>query len=161
MQLWWWKKFAWLPPGGYLTLCIANLQLCELFEQVCTAAESGMSDPADCPRLAEKADARSKIWKYFTHIADHKGKPTDTTKPTYKWCFKSVMTKGANTFVSLCSVTVTVKPHPLCLQAVRKQREAAYTLPRGRTKFIKYRYLYKTWKAIVFNGWVLRHLSSI
>ena len=65
-----------------------------------------MSAPADHPRHVEKAEARSEIWKYFTYVADSKGKPTDTTMPVCKRCFKSEMTKGANTSVSLCSVTV-------------------------------------------------------
>ena len=50
-----------------------------------------MSAPAAPPRLVEKAD------KYFVYVANRKGKPTDTTKPICKRCFKSVMTKGANT----------------------------------------------------------------
>ena len=60
-------------------------------------AESGMSAPANHPRLVNKADAQSEIWKYFSNVADSKGKPTVTTKPVCKQCFKSVMDKGANT----------------------------------------------------------------
>ena len=37
------------------------------------------------------------LLKKQAHVADSKGKPTDTTKPVCKWCFKSVMTKRANT----------------------------------------------------------------
>ena len=60
-------------------------------------AESGMSAPANRPRLVEKADTRSEIWKYFAYFADSKGKPTDTSKPVCKRCLKSVITKGGNT----------------------------------------------------------------
>ena len=48
-------------------------------------AERGMSAPADRPSLVEEAD-----------VTDCKSKPTDT-KPVCKRCFKSVMTKTANT----------------------------------------------------------------
>ena len=73
-----------------------------------------MSAPADHPRLVEKAE----IWKYFAYVAENKGKPTHITKPVCKRCFKSVMTKRANTSVSLCSVTVC-------------QCETTHTLPAG------------------------------
>ena len=69
----------------------------------------------------------------FTCVDDSKGKLTDTTKHVCKRCLKSVMDKRANTSVSHCSATVIVKPRPLCLQAVRKQREAdRHAAPLGK-----------------------------
>ena len=59
-------------------------------------AASG-SATAAAPRLVDKKDARSEIWKYLSDISDSEGKPTDTTRPVCKTCFRSLQTKGANT----------------------------------------------------------------
>ena len=102
-----------------------------------------MSAPADRPRLVEKADTQSEIWKYFAYAANSKGKPTDTAKPVCKRCFKSVMTKEANTSVSLCSVTVChCETTPTLTAGSEGSREKLHTdtLLRFCTKFIKYRY---------------------
>ena len=115
---------------AYLTLCYLSLtcsSLNSLNKSACLSAESGMSAPADRSRLVEKADARSERWKYFAYVADNKGKPTDSTKPVCKQCFKSVWPKAPKRLSrSALWLSVTVKPRPLWLQAVRKQREAAH-----------------------------------
>ena len=71
------------------------------------------------------------------------------------------MTKGANTSVSLCSVTVCHCETTPTLSAGSEEAEKLHTdtLPRCRTKFSTD--TNKTRKSIVFNGWVLRYLSSI
>ena len=69
-----------------------------------------MNAPADRPRLVEEADARSEIWEYFAYVAGSKAKPTDTTKPVCKRCFKSVMTKGANTSVCVALLCDCLSP---------------------------------------------------
>ena len=68
-----------------------------LNKSACLPAEIGVSAPANRPRYVKKAEARSEIWKYLAYVADSKGKPTDTTRPVCKRCFKSVLPKGANT----------------------------------------------------------------
>ncbi|CAM4652314.1 unnamed protein product [Leuciscus chuanchicus] len=49
------------------------------------------------PRLVEKDDARSEIWKYFAYLADSDGKATDKSRPVCRQCNKQIQTKGANT----------------------------------------------------------------
>ena len=56
------------------------------------ASTSALAD-----QLVDKADAWSEIWHYFASIVDSQGKPTDTTKPIWKRCFKPTQTKGADT----------------------------------------------------------------
>ena len=128
---------------AYLTLCYLSLtcsSLNSLNKSACLSAESGMSAPADHPRLIEKADARSEIRKYFAHIADSKGKPTNTTMPFCKRCFKSKMTKGVNTSVSICSVTVCHCETTPTLSAGSEKAERSCTPTRCRAEFMKYRY---------------------
>ena len=52
---------------------------------------------ADRPRLVERKDARSEIWKYFGYEADTEGKPIDIHRPVCKTYFKSNQAKGGNT----------------------------------------------------------------
>ena len=62
---------------------------------------------ADRPQLVDKADAQSKIWHYFGYIDDSQDKPTDTTKPICKRCFKPMQAKRAN--MSKLAKHVTVR----------------------------------------------------
>ncbi|XP_063757877.1 E3 SUMO-protein ligase ZBED1-like [Eleginops maclovinus] len=49
------------------------------------------------PRLVDKDDARSEIWRYFAYLADSEGKATDMSRPVCRKCYKQLQTKGANT----------------------------------------------------------------
>ena len=60
-------------------------------------AESENDTVAAGPRLVDKDDARSEIWKYFAYLADSEGKASDTARPVCRQCFKQLQTKGANT----------------------------------------------------------------
>ena len=64
-------------------------------EKTSSMAASG-SETAAAPRLVDKKDARSEMWKYCSYISDSEGKPTDTTRPVCKKCFRSLQTKGAH-----------------------------------------------------------------
>ena len=163
---------------AYLTLCYLSLtcsSLNSLNKSACLSAESGFSAHVDCARLVEKrthgrlvyfsglaltVSNVSEIWKYFAYVADSKGKPTDTTEPVCKRWFHSLMTKGANTSVSLCTVTVCHRETmPLWLQAVRKQRKVADTdaAPLSH-KVHKVLILIRCKKKHCFNGWVPQYL---
>ncbi|XP_057709649.1 E3 SUMO-protein ligase ZBED1-like [Corythoichthys intestinalis] len=49
------------------------------------------------PRLVEKEDARSEIWRYFAYRADEEGNAADTSKPVCKRCHNATHAKGSNT----------------------------------------------------------------
>ena len=118
---------------AYLTLCYLSLtcsSLNSLNKSACLSAESGMSAPSDRSRLVEKADAQSEIWKSFAYVADSKGKSADTTKPVFERCCKSIMTKRANTSVSLCSVTVCHCESTPTLAAGSEEAERSCTQTR-------------------------------
>ena len=65
-------------------------------EKTRSMAASG-SATAAAPRLVDKKDARSEMWKYCSYISDSEGKPTDTTRPVCETCVRSLQTQAANT----------------------------------------------------------------
>ena len=81
-----------VPPLSHAHATVAA----KACEKTRSMAASG-SATAAAPRLVDKKDARSEMWKYLSYISDSEGKPTDTTRPVCKTCFRSLQTKGANT----------------------------------------------------------------
>lgn len=49
------------------------------------------------PRLTDKANSKSRVWKYFVFEADHRGVIIDSQKPICKRCHRTFQNKRGNT----------------------------------------------------------------